>query len=213
MQVMFAVRMRLGRSRSGPAWTCTEDLRVRTRSVAARSARPPRSYRVRHRRLELWTPPQERRGLCQASDTRMWLNARKVEDETSSVFAREHPVGKVECLAFQRAIPRLLNGESNHEAVRTPDLESRSPTLFLGRAWRTVESPTGRVEGARREASDGGLASLRWTARRRRRDVRLLKTSSQHSCSLGSLDRTPATDFEEASGAARAAPGIPVHCQ
>ena len=56
---MFAVRMRFGRSRSGPAWTCIEDLRVRTSSVAARSARPPRSYRVRHRRLELWTPPQE----------------------------------------------------------------------------------------------------------------------------------------------------------
>jgi hypothetical protein len=62
--VAFAVRMRLGRSRSGPAWTCIEDLRVRTSSVAARSARPPRSYRVRHRRLELRTPPQERRGLC-----------------------------------------------------------------------------------------------------------------------------------------------------
>ena len=28
--------------------------------------------------------------------------------------------------------------ESNHEAVRTPDLESRSTTLFLGRAWLTV---------------------------------------------------------------------------
>ena len=136
MQVMFAVRMRLGRSRSGPAWTCIEDLRVRTSSVAARSARPPRSYRVRHRRLELWTPPQERRGLCQAPDTRMWLNARKVEDETSSVFARKHPVGKVECLAFQRTRP--ARSESNHEAVRTPDLESRSTTLFLGRACRTV---------------------------------------------------------------------------
>ena len=35
-----------------------EDPRVRTGSVAARSARPPRSYRVRHRRLESWTPPQ-----------------------------------------------------------------------------------------------------------------------------------------------------------
>ena len=49
----------------------------------------------------------------------MWLNARKVEDETSSVFARKHPVGKVECLAFQRAIPNLLN-PTTHEAVRTP---------------------------------------------------------------------------------------------
>jgi len=36
---------------------------------------------------------------------------------------------------------------------------------------------------------------------------------AQDSCSLGSLDRTPATDFEEASGAAQAAPGIPVRCQ
>ena len=73
--------------------------------------------------LELWTPPQERRGLCQAPDTRMWLNARNVErDETSSVFARKHPIGKVECLAFQRAIPNLVLSESNHgtttEAVR-----------------------------------------------------------------------------------------------
>ena len=116
---MFAVRMRLGRSRSGPAWTCIEDLRVRTSSVAARSARPPRSYRVRHRRLELWTPPQERRGLCQAPDTRMWLNARKVEDETSSIFARKHTVGKVDCLAFQRAIPNLLNPTTRPSRVRT----------------------------------------------------------------------------------------------
>jgi hypothetical protein len=74
MQVMFAVRMRLGRSRSGPAWTCIEDLRVRTSLLASCRAQRtacPRSYRVRHRRLELWTPPQERRGLCQAPDTRM----------------------------------------------------------------------------------------------------------------------------------------------
>ena len=67
----------LGRSRSGPVSTCIEDPRVRSSSVAARSARPPRSYRVRHRRLELWTSSQERRGLCQAPDTGMWLNARK----------------------------------------------------------------------------------------------------------------------------------------
>ena len=143
MQVMFAVRMRLGRSRSGPAWTCIEDLRVRTRSVAARSARPPRSYRVRHRRLELWTPPQERRGLCQAPDTRMWLNARKVEDETSSIFARKHTVGKVDCLAFQRAIPNLLNPTTRPSGpLDRPDLESRSTTLFLGRAWLTDAKPT-----------------------------------------------------------------------
>ena len=62
------------------------------RWVASRS---PRSYRVPNRSLESWTPPQERRGLCQARDTRMWLNAQQVEDETSSVFARKHtPVWK-----------------------------------------------------------------------------------------------------------------------
>ena len=82
---------------------------VRTSSVAARSTRPPRSYRVRHRIWELRLPPQERRELCQAPDTRMWLNARKLEDETFSVFAGKHTVGKVECLAFQRTNPRLLN--------------------------------------------------------------------------------------------------------
>ena len=113
---------------------CIEDLRVHTSSVAARSARPPRSYRVRHRRLELWTPPQERRGLWQAPDTRMWLNARKVEDKTSSVFARKHPVGKVECLAFQRAIPNLMNPTTRPSGpLDRPDLESRSVTLDIGR--------------------------------------------------------------------------------
>ena len=94
MQVIVAVRMRLGQSRSGPVRTCIEDMRMRTSSVAARSTRPPRSYRVRHQIWELWLPPQEQRGLCQAPvDTRMWLNAQKVEVETSSVFARKHTVG------------------------------------------------------------------------------------------------------------------------
>ena len=139
MKVMFAVRVRLVRSSLGPASTCIEDPRVRTSSVASRSARSERSYRVRHRRLESWTSSQERRGLCQAPDTRMWLNARKVEDETSSVFARKHPVGKVECLAFQRAIPNLLNPTTRPSGpLDRPDLESRSTTLFLGRAWLTA---------------------------------------------------------------------------
>ena len=106
----------LGRSRSGPVSTCIEDPRVRSSSVAARSARPPRSYRVRHRRLELWTSSQERRGLCQAPDTRMWLNARKVEVGTSSVFARKHTVGKVDTLPFRAAIgdPQAGLGRSSY---------------------------------------------------------------------------------------------------
>ena len=42
MQDMFAVRMRLGQSLSRPASTCIEDPRVRTSSVASRSARSER---------------------------------------------------------------------------------------------------------------------------------------------------------------------------
>ena len=138
---MFAVRMRLGQSRSGPASTCIEDLRVRTSSVAARSTRPPRSYRVRHQIWELWLPPQERRGLCQAPDTRMWLNAQKVEVETSSVFARKHTVGKLDCLAFQRTNPRLLNPTRRPSGpLQRPDLESRSATSVTSSDHRSRSS-------------------------------------------------------------------------
>ena len=62
------------------------------------------------------------------------------------------------------------------------------------------------------EACGRGSGALRITARRVG-DVYDSSRPAQHSCSLGSLDRTPATDFEEASGAAQAAPGIPVRCQ
>ena len=117
----------IGQSRSGPVRTCIEDMRMRTSSVAARSTRPPRSYRVRHQIWELWLPPQERRGLCQAPDTRMWLNAQKVEVETSSVFARKHTVGKLDSLAFQRTNPRLLNPTRRPSGpLDRPDLESKS---------------------------------------------------------------------------------------
>ena len=65
---------------------------------------------------------QERRGLCQAPDTRMWLNARKVEAGTSSVFARKHTVGngKVDTLPFTAAIgdPQAGLGRSSYR--RTP---------------------------------------------------------------------------------------------
>ena len=104
MQDMFAVRMRLGQSLSRPASTCIEDPRVRTSSVASRSARSERSYRVRHRRLESWTSSQERRGLCQAPDTTSASRAQKVEDGTSSLFARKHTARKLEGLPFRAAI-------------------------------------------------------------------------------------------------------------
>ena len=101
---MFAVRVRLVRSSLGPASTCIEDPRVRTSSVASRSARSERSYRVRHRRLESWTSSQERRGLCQAPDTTSASRAQKVEDGTSSPFARKHTARKLEGLPFRAAI-------------------------------------------------------------------------------------------------------------
>ena len=104
MQDMFAVRMGLGQSLSGPASTCIEDPRVRTSSVASRSARSERSYCVRHRRLESWTSSQERRGLCQAPDTTSASRAQKVEDGTSSPFARKHTARKLEGLPFRAAI-------------------------------------------------------------------------------------------------------------
>ena len=104
MKVMFAVRVRLVRSSLGPASTCIEDPRVRTSSVASRSARSERSYRVRHRRLESWTSSQERRGLCQAPDTTSASRAQKVEDGTSSLFARKHTARKLEGLPFRAAI-------------------------------------------------------------------------------------------------------------
>ena len=65
----------------------------------------------------------------------MWLNARKVEAGTSSVFARKHTVGKVDTLPFRAAIgdPQAGLGRSSYP----PDLESRSTTSFLGRACLT----------------------------------------------------------------------------
>jgi hypothetical protein len=127
------------RSRSGPAWTCIEDLRVRTSSaVAARSAHTASTLipRVRHQGWSwLWTPPQERRGLCQAPDTRMWLNARKVEGETSSdLFSPASTPGwkgRVSSFPtrYPEPIPNLLNptrGTRPSGPLDRPDLESRS---------------------------------------------------------------------------------------
>jgi hypothetical protein len=59
---------------------------------------------VRHRRLESWTPSQERRGLCQAPDTTSASRAQQVEDGTSSLFARKHTARKLEGLPFRAAI-------------------------------------------------------------------------------------------------------------
>ena len=73
---------------------------------------------------------------------RMWLNARKVEDETSPVFARKHPVGKVECLAFQRAIPRLLNPTTRPSGPPTWN-PGRRPCLSRSRMSNRPYVPSG----------------------------------------------------------------------
>jgi len=119
---MFAVRVRLVRSSLGPASTCIEDLRVRTGSAASCSARPQQSYRVRHRRLESWTSASR---------------AQKVEDGTSSLFARKYTARKLEGLSFRAAIGDrqavyrwLLGHELSFQAKSLAD---------LGRGRRSIE--------------------------------------------------------------------------
>ena len=48
-------------------------------SAAWRSARPPRSYLVRHQRLESWTPPQERRSCVKGLTPPKAVEAKKLE--------------------------------------------------------------------------------------------------------------------------------------
>jgi len=102
-------------------------------------------YLHNHRDI-VWTPPQERRGLCQAPDTRMWLNARKVRRDFVC-FHPQAPRWKGIVSSFPTRYP--APSESSHEAVRTPDLESRLPTLFLGRAWRTAYFAGGKQTTSR----------------------------------------------------------------
>ena len=86
----IAVRMRLGRSRSGPAWTCIEDLRVRTGSVAARRADAPSlPPTVSHAR-----PRNKVNDLNSRSGvlTALWLDSE----------GADWCVGKLDTLPFQR---------------------------------------------------------------------------------------------------------------
>ena len=113
MKVMFAVRVRLVRSSLGPASTCIEDLRERTGSAAACSARPQQSYRVRHRRLESWTSSQDRRGLCQAPDTTSASRAQKVEERglRLALAGSMTPASTALCYEQNEKPPRTSKGE------------------------------------------------------------------------------------------------------
>ena len=76
-------------------------------------------------------PLQERRGLCQAPDTRMWLNAQKVDDGTSSIFARKHTVRKVD--ALPSGLLRLYRGPSGVVGkVLVPPPRTRIQVIQLG---------------------------------------------------------------------------------
>jgi hypothetical protein len=107
---------------------------------AQRTSSTRSQYRVRHRRLELWTPPQERRGLCQAPDTRMWLNARNVEDETSSIFARkEAPRWKGRVSSFPTRYPEP--SESNHTSSGPQDPRPGIQVAYLVSRSRMANRP------------------------------------------------------------------------
>ena len=69
MQSMFAVREQSRSLQVGLASTCIEHLRVRSGRRAPRSARPRHSCKERYRTMDVWTPSQERRGLCQEPAT------------------------------------------------------------------------------------------------------------------------------------------------
>ena len=71
------------------------------------------------------------KGLCQAPDTTSASRAQKVEDGTSSPFARKHTARKLEGLPFRAAI-------GDRQAVSwwlsgPPGPESRSMTSDMGR--------------------------------------------------------------------------------
>jgi hypothetical protein len=105
----------------------------RRHGVAARSARPPRSYRMRHRRLELWTPPQE-------PATRAVSSARHKDVAQCSKSRRRDLVyfclqahgWKGRVYSFPSTIPRLLNPTTRPSGpLDRPGLESRSETLDI----------------------------------------------------------------------------------
>jgi hypothetical protein len=85
---------------------------VRTSSVAARSARPPHAHNTACA-IGGWSCGPRRRSDegCAKRLTQGCGSTLETSKTRLRLFspARKHRVGKVECLAFQRAIPNLLN--------------------------------------------------------------------------------------------------------
>ena len=92
------IRIGLGSTRREASASYIERTGTRTGSTARRSARPPRSYRVRYRRLESWTSLQERRRLCQGPDTAEGRRGQTVGVGILSVSGRKHGARKAEPL-------------------------------------------------------------------------------------------------------------------
>ena len=108
VHIMFIVRIGLGSTRREASASYIERTGTRTGSTARRSARPPRSYRVRYRRLESWTSSQERRRLCQGPDTAEGRRGQKVGVGILSVSDRKHGIRMIDGLSIPHANPQPL---------------------------------------------------------------------------------------------------------
>eukprot|EP00964_Phaeocystis_antarctica_P039684 scaffold22692_cov33-Phaeocystis_antarctica.AAC.2 len=85
--------------------------------------------------MDVWTPSQERRGLCQEPDTALGQN---LSCGILSVSVADFCRRLIDGLSFQRTKPRRLNPTMRPQGPDgSTDLESRSTTSFLGRAWLT----------------------------------------------------------------------------
>ena len=111
---------------------------------------------------------QERRGLCQAPDTTSASRAQKVEDGTSSLFARKHTARKLEGLPFRAAIGDrqavywwLLGHELSFQAK---SLGSRPRASNRAQTWHAQRScykaPPPRKKRGRRRAARGHTADF-----------------------------------------------------
>eukprot|EP00964_Phaeocystis_antarctica_P029089 scaffold16386_cov111-Phaeocystis_antarctica.AAC.1 len=97
--------------------------------------------------MDVWTPPQERRGLCQEPDTALGF-----EPKISAARCGILSVSVGDFCSKARTKPRLLNPTTRPQGPDgSTDLESRSTTSFLGRAWLTAtRHPCARAKSSAR---------------------------------------------------------------
>ena len=131
---MFAVRMRLSRSRRELSSTCIEPLDERMGSVAGRSARSLRSPRAAIGESNR-EPRRRSDEACVRRLTQGCRSAsRKSSVGTSSVFAPKHTAGELDTLPFRAAIwDPLAVYWCVLVALGTTDLLCKSTTSDLSR--------------------------------------------------------------------------------